>query len=130
MTTPATQLYPSKTTAWMRAIALIFFISLTTTACAMDKTPFDKEQWRIEGNKGPELTQRWKQSEALQAVIKLGMSREEILELLGPPDDSRVVNGAHFDIYDIGITSYSIDMASYEFEYRNGKLLRFQLARE
>lgn len=130
MTPKVAAFNPNKLAKLAKLASLIILTFFITSACAMNNNDFDKEKWRIEGQKDIELNKRWEQSEELRKTVKIGMSRPEILTLLGLPDSSTTENGIQLDTYFIGIPSYGIDMMMYNMEYQENKLVSLYFTRD
>lgn len=64
---------------------------------------------------------------ALEKVLHAGMSRDEVVGLLGEPDFSDAETGT--DTYELGLAGYGVDEEYYEIRYRDGKLESHRLGR-
>ncbi|MFD0724362.1 hypothetical protein [Lysobacter brunescens] len=64
---------------------------------------------------------------ALDKVLHAGMSRDEVVKLLGEPDHSDTQAGV--DQYELGIAGYGVDEEYYELRYRDGKLESHRMGR-
>lgn len=58
----------------------------------------------------------------LETRLRPGMSRDEILELLGPPESA----GDNLLIYELGVSGYGVDFDHYMLEFDDdGALVRY-----
>jgi hypothetical protein len=75
-----------------QGVVLRLLVCLVITACSstsiFDRAPFDEAVWKAERNKALNSDLRWKMVDSLLRNHEnlIGMSRAEILSLLGPPD--------------------------------------------
>lgn len=98
-------------------VVLALLISLSTTACAMENEPFDSEKWSSEGRKSIDDNARWSMADQVNASIRPGMTRTEVIQLLGKPDETKEFSDATRDIYHVGRPWGEIDDAWYELKY-------------
>ena len=99
------------------AIALILFLS----ACAMQNTTqFDSSAWKSQRGAGAQQNQRGTMVASVEKTIHAGMSREDVIQLLGEPDDSDAATTT--DTYELGVAKYGIDEEFYEIVYQDGKV--------
>lgn len=88
--------------------------------CAMQPTQFDSAAWKAQrGVDEAEMT-RVGMVSRLENVLRPGMTREEVLERLGPPDDS--TSDGSVDTYLLGI-GFSPDPQYYRLTYQGGRLI-------
>ena len=111
---------PVLTRAVLPMAALL--LSLSMTACAMENAQFDTQKWISESKKDPEENQRWAMTQDVERFVKPGMTREEVLKILGNPGSSRDTPDGVIDGYFLGVPTFSIDTASYELIYVQGVL--------
>lgn len=99
------------------AIVLILFLS----ACAMQNTSqFDSSAWKSQRGAGAQQNQRGTMVASVEKTIHAGMSREDVIQLLGEPDDSDAATTT--DTYELGVAKYGIDEEFYEIVYQDGKV--------
>ncbi|PKV11567.1 hypothetical protein CVO74_19185 [Xanthomonas prunicola] len=58
-----------------------------------------------------------------KAVIYVGMRKEDVLTLLGPPDDSEDAGSTPTDVYHLGMSPYAGDTQAYDLTYKDGKVV-------
>ena len=88
----------------------------------MENKTFDTEKWIAESEKEPEENRRWSMTEEFQAVVKPGMSRPNVLRILGEPDSRRDRGGSLVETYYLGVPWGSIDTTWYDLTYKNDVL--------
>lgn len=111
-----------------RARLGILLFPLLLTACAMhENANFDSAAWKSQRGAQPLDNQRGAMVPALTKAIADGMTREEVIGLLGEPDSS---NGAtNVDIYELGVSDAGIDEEYYEVRYQDGRVASRRWAR-
>lgn len=101
----------------LKSLLLTSSLLLSMTACAMEKKEFDTERWIAESKKDPEENLRWTMTEDVMRFVKPGMSRIDVIELLGQPGSSKERGSQRTDSYFLGVPKLSIDTASYQLVY-------------
>lgn len=107
----------------LRATALCFAIVLllSISACAMQTTSnFDSDAWKSQRGVGAKKNQRGPMVSSVEKAVQTGMSREEVIRLLGEPDSSDAASAT--DVYELGVARYGIDEEFYEIRYQDGKV--------
>lgn len=92
-------------------------LSLVVTACSMSTDTFDSATWKAQRGISAKENQRIHMAPALQSQIKAGMSRAEVIQLLGEPDAREAQTGA--EKYLLGLPM-GPDEQYYEIRYQNG----------
>lgn len=101
------------------AIVLILFLS----ACAMQNTSqFDSSAWKSQRGAGAQQNQRGTMVASVEKAIHAGMARDEVIQLLGEPDNSEAATETSTDTYELGVAQYGIDEEFYEIVYQDGKV--------
>lgn len=101
--------------------AFALFLSLSLSACAMEQTPrFDSDAWKAQRGVAAKDNARGGMLTAMEAVVQPGMSRDDVLRLLGEPDASDADTGT--DTYELGVAKFGVDEEYYEIRYRDGKV--------
>lgn len=100
---------------------LALSLSLSLSACAMEQTPrFDSDAWKAQRGVAAKDNARGGMLTAMEAVVQPGMSREDVLQLLGEPDARDAGTGT--DTYELGVAKFGVDEEYYEIRYRDGKV--------
>lgn len=106
----------------MRSFACLLF-ALSLTACTMhtetETQSFDSATWKSQRGVAGADNRRGPLVQALAQVIRTGMTRDDVLGVLGPPDSTRA---ASTDVYELGRMPYGIDEEYYEIRYRDGRV--------
>ncbi len=84
----------------------------------MQTNSFDSETWKAQRGVRGQDNKRIYMEEALEKAVRVGMSKSEVIRLLGEPDSYRTDVDA--DLYEIGVSPYGIDEEYYEIRYENG----------
>lgn len=101
-------------------LALSIALFTAIAGCAMQATQFDSAAWKAQrGVDETEMT-RVGMVPRLENVLRPGMSREKVLERLGPPDES--TSDGSVDTYLLGI-GFSPDPQYYRLTYKDGRLI-------
>ena len=96
-------------------------LTLSLSACAMQTTsPFDSTAWKSQRGVGAQQNQRGPMVALVEKAIHVGMSRDDVVLLLGEPDTSDAATST--DVYELGVARYGIDEEFYEIRYQNGKV--------
>ena len=104
-------------------VALLF--PLFFSACTMQTDHFDSDTWKAQrGAKAPD-NQRIKMVSALDATVRVGMPRAEVIRLLGEPDSHDPETGT--DQYRLGL-AWSPDEKYYEIRYQGGVVTELRSA--
>ncbi|MCL1551866.1 hypothetical protein [Xanthomonas nasturtii] len=108
-----------------RVIALAVLLFLTPlAACTMQTTQdFDAAMWKSQRGVDFEDNKRIYMVGALKQVIHVGMRREDVIALLGPPDYTKESETTSTDAYYLGISPFAADTEKYTIQYQNGKLI-------
>ncbi|MEA5125418.1 hypothetical protein [Xanthomonas floridensis] len=101
---------------------LLFFTPLA--ACTMQTTQdFDATVWKSQRGVGLEENKRIYMVGALKQAIHVGMRRDDVISLLGPPDYTRIGETTSRDVYYLGVSPYAVDTQKYDIEYKDGKVI-------
>lgn len=92
-------------------------LSLVATACSMSTDTFDSATWKAQRGVSTKENQRIQMAPALRSRIKAGMSRAEVIQLLGEPDSRDAQTGT--EKYLLGLPM-GPDEQYYEIQYQNG----------
>jgi hypothetical protein len=110
------------------AALLALSIALSLSACAMQNTSdFDSNAWKSQSNAAPRDNKRGQMVATLEKNLRTGMSRDEVIGLLGEPDSTDADTAT--DVYELGVAAYGVDEEFYEIQYRDGKLAAHRWAR-
>lgn len=107
----------------MRSVfaALALSLSLSLSACAMEQTPrFDSDAWKAQRGVAAKDNTRGGMLAGMEAAVQPGMSRDDVLRLLGEPDSRDAETG--IDTYELGVAKFGVDEEYYEIRYRDGKV--------
>lgn len=81
---------------------------------------FDSEIWLANaGNEEKDNPRAEMISELIDEVLKVGMTRDEVIKLLGPPDSTRDTR----ELYDIGRSPWGVDLEYLAIDYEDDKLV-------
>lgn len=83
-------------------------------------TNFDSNAWKSQRGVGARDNQRGGMVSSVEKAVQAGMSREDVIRLLGEPDSSDAATAT--DVYELGVARYGIDEEFYEITYRDGKV--------
>lgn len=110
------------------AALLALSITVSLSACAMQNTSdFDSSAWKSQrGATGKDNT-RGRMVATLEKSLHAGMSRDDVIRLLGEPDSTDADTAT--DVYELGVAAYGIDEEFYEIQYQDGKLASHRWAR-
>lgn len=81
---------------------------------------FDSDAWKSQRGVGAKKNQRGPMVSSVEKAVQTGMSREEVIRLLGEPDSSDAASAT--DVYELGVARYGIDEEFYEIRYQDGKV--------
>lgn len=110
------------------ACALLLALTFSLSACAMEhSSSFDSDAWKSQRGAAASDNRRGGMLPALDKVLHAGMSRDEVVKLLGEPEHSDTQAG--IDQYELGIAGYGVDEEYYELRYRDGKLESHRMGR-
>ncbi len=99
--------------------AIALFLSLS--ACAMQNTThFDSTAWKSQRGVSAKENQRGPMVSSVEKAVQTGMSRDEVIRLLGEPDSSDAASAT--DVYELGVARYGIDEEFYEIKYQDGSV--------
>jgi hypothetical protein len=102
-----------------RCIAIALLLSLS--ACAMQTTSnFDTAAWKSQRGVAAQQNQRGPMLASAEKAVQAGMSRDEVIALLGEPDIRDAASAT--DIYELGVARYGIDEEFFEITYQDGKV--------
>lgn len=116
-----------KRSRWLRGISpvLALLFPLFLSACSMQTDSFDSDTWKAQrGAKAPD-NKRVHMVSALEATVRVGMPRDEVIRLLGEPDSHDPETGT--DQYMLGL-AWSPDEKYYEIKYQNGVVASLRAA--
>ena len=106
---------------WLPVVAL----ALVLGACASPQGRFDADAWKAQRGVADEKNQRNAMAVAAREQLRAGMTRAEVVALLGEPDSVRQ-DGA-VEVYAIGASPLGIDSQYLELTYRDGRLASFAI---
>jgi hypothetical protein len=102
-----------------RCLAIVLLLSLS--ACAMQTTSnFDTAAWKSQRGVAAQQNQRGPMLASAEKAVQAGMSRDEVIALLGEPDIRDAASA--IDIYELGVARYGIDEEFFEITYQDGKV--------
>lgn len=102
------------------ALALSAILLTTIAGCVMHSEKFDSTAWKSERGMSESRMTRDNMVPELEKVLRPGMTKEQVLELLGPPDDSTKDGSIHTYLLGIGM---SPDPQYYKLTYKDGILV-------
>ena len=105
----------------------LLLLTLFLSACTMQTTNFDSSTWKSQRGAAAQNNQRGQMVGTLDKVVRAGMARAEVIELLGEPDSSNIDTGV--DTYELGVSDYGIDEEYFEIRYQDGKVASHRWAR-
>ena len=110
------------------ACALALALTFSLSACAMEhQTQFDSDAWKSQRGAAATDNRRGSMIPALEKALHEGMTRDQVVALLGEPDISDAKAGT--DEYELGLAGYGVDEEFYEIRYRDGKLASHRMGR-
>jgi hypothetical protein len=110
------------------ACALLLALTFSLSACAMEhQTQFDSDAWKSQRGAAATDNRRGSMLPAMEKVLHTGMTRDQVVALLGEPDISNTRTGT--DEYELGLAGYGVDEEYYEIRYRDGKLESHRMGR-
>lgn len=110
------------------ACALLLALTFSLSACAMEhQTQFDSDAWKSQRGAAATDNRRGSMLPALEKALHTGMTRDQVVALLGEPDISNAQTG--IDEYELGLAGYGVDEEYYEIRYRDGKLESHRMGR-
>ncbi len=83
-------------------------------------TQFDSGAWKSQRGVDTKQNQRGTMVASVEKAIHTGMSRDDVIGLLGEPDSSDAATTT--DTYELGVAKYGIDEEFYEILYQDGKV--------
>lgn len=83
-------------------------------------TQFDSSAWKSQRGVGAQQNQRGTMVASVEKAVQAGMSRGDVIALLGEPDSSDAATAT--DTYELGVAQYGIDEEFYEIIYQDGKV--------
>lgn len=105
-------------------ISAFLLLLNSLTACAMQSSQeLDTASWKSQRGVDFEKNNRIHMMEAVEGVIHVGMSKKDVLTLLGPPDYSEDGESTSTDVYYLGISPYAGDTQEYDIKYKDGKVV-------
>jgi hypothetical protein len=105
----------------------LLLLTLFLSACTMQTTNFDSSTWKSQRGAAAQDNQRGQMVGTLDKVVRTGMTRAEVIELLGEPDSGNPDSGV--DVYELGVSDYGIDEEYFEIRYQDGKVASHRWAR-
>ena len=81
---------------------------------------FDSAAWKSQRGVAAQQNQRGPMLTSAEKAVHTGMSRDEVIRLLGEPDISDAASAT--DVYELGVARYGIDEEFYEVKYQDGKV--------
>ena len=110
------------------ACALLLALTFSLSACAMEhQTQFDSDAWKSQRGAAATDNRRGSMLPALEKALHTGMTRDQVVALLGEPDISNAQTGT--DEYELGLAGYGVDEEYYEIRYRDGKIESHRMGR-
>jgi hypothetical protein len=107
---------------------LALFLTVSLSACAMQTTPdFDSTTWKSQRGAAPRDNSRGQMVAVLEKSLHTGMSRDDVVKLLGEPDSTDADTAT--DVYELGVAAYGVDEEFYEIQYQDGKIAAHRWAR-
>lgn len=101
-------------------------IALALAACAAPSTRFDAAAWKSQRGVPEQKNLRNGMAVAAREQLRVGMTREAVVALLGEPDFRK--DAGRIDVYAIGASPLGIDPQYLELTYRDGRLASSVLA--
>ncbi|MGN6150851.1 MAG: outer membrane protein assembly factor BamE domain-containing protein [Lysobacteraceae bacterium] len=87
----------------------------------MEQTPtFDSGAWKAQRGVAAKDNTRGGMVAAVEAAVHPGMSREDVLRLLGEPDATDAATST--DTYELGVARFGVDEEYFAIHYRDGKV--------
>ncbi len=83
-------------------------------------THFDSTAWKSQRGVSAKENQRGPMVSSVEKAVQTGMSRDEVIRLLGEADSSDAASAT--DIYELGVARYGIDEEFYEIKYQDEKV--------
>lgn len=85
---------------------------------------FNSEQWKAQSGAGATENTRQGMISKLEEILRPGMSKDEIVALLGKPD---IQENNRFE-YELGLLGFGVDYAWYVLEFdEDGRLASYKL---
>lgn len=110
------------------ACALLLALTFSLSACAMEhSSSFDSDAWKSQRGAAATDNRRGSMIASVEKVLHAGMTRDQVVALLGEPDISDAEAGT--DVYELGLAGYGVDEEYYEIRYRDGKLESHRMGR-
>lgn len=109
----------------LRHLACILAFTLLLAACAAPSTRFDSTLWKSQRGVPDEKNRRNDMAVAAREQLRVGMTREAVLAILGEPDSRK--SDDTIDVYAVGASPLGIDPQYLELTYRNGRLASFAI---
>lgn len=103
------------------ALCCAVVLLLSLSACAMQTTSnFDSAAWKSQRGVAAQQNQRGPMLNSAEKAVHAGMSRDEVIRLLGEPDISDATTAV--DTYELGVAKFGIDEEFFEITYQDGKV--------
>lgn len=104
-----------------RALCGLALLTLSLSACTMQTTPqFDSATWKSQRGADAQNNRRGSMVAAVEKAVDTGMSRDQVIALLGEPDSTDAATST--DLYELGVAQYGIDEEFYQVQYQDGKV--------
>ena len=81
---------------------------------------FDSAAWKSQRGVATQQNQRGAMLSSAENAVRVGMPRDEVIQLLGEADSSDAATG--IDTYELGVARYGVDEEFFEITYRDGKV--------
>jgi len=92
-----------------------------------NRIEFDREQWINWEETETTASLRWNMVHDLTTEHKLlGMTRSEVIELLGPPDDEFEIKGSIY--YYLGMAGYGIDTGTLMIKFKDDTVIDYKVS--
>jgi hypothetical protein len=90
---------------WKQGVAAAIIGLGATGHMVMSETAFDSEQWKAQRGSMQDRNPRMEMLPKLMPLLRVGMSKDEVVALLGPTESTRKESTV---IYDLGAASYGV----------------------
>lgn len=103
------------------ALSAVLVLLLSLSACAMQTTSnFDTAAWKSQRGVAAQQNQRGPMLASAEKAVQVGMSRDDVIQLLGEPDIRDAASA--IDIYELGVARFGVDEEFFEITYQDGKV--------
>lgn len=88
---------------------------------------FDSNAWKSQRGAADLENKRGAMVASVEKALHPGMTRGQVVQLLGEPDTSDDAQG--IDTYELGVAAYGIDQEFYEIRYANDQVVSHRWSR-